>query len=295
MIKKLLFNSRLSKKYVKRRDFLKILALSALGSGTAFEAFANKALAYTASISSPFDDHIRDYLYKMKHFDSPHRDDIRIDRAGYHTFKSMVKRLNRLEEMVGHGRFHILGLDEGIKIARDYASIGEFSTEELYLMEKLFYTDAIQYGFLGEKNLQGFTDRIKKSDVIYIPRQGNYLYRGHPLETFNKIRQQAGENVTLTSGVRGVMKQFLLFLNKAYKNQGNFSLASRSLAPPGYSFHGNGDFDVGQAGFGALNFTEKFTTTDAYQNLCDLGYLKLRYELDNSVGVRFEPWHIRIT
>jgi len=295
MIKKMLFNSRLPEQYVKRRDFLKILVFSALGSGAALEALANKAVAYTAFISRPFDDHIRDYIHKMKHFDSPHRDDIKIDRAGYHTFKSMVKRLNRLEEVVGHGRFHILGFDEGISLARDFSFIGEFPREELDLMEDLFYRDAAQYGFLGDKTLPGITDRINKNDVIYISQQGNYLYKGRSFEMFKKMRQQAGENVTLTSGVRGVMKQFLLFLNKAYKNQGNLSLASRSLAPAGYSFHGNGDFDVGQAGFGALNFTEKFTTTDAYQNLCDLGYLTLRYELDNLVGVRFEPWHIRIT
>jgi hypothetical protein len=295
MIQKLLFNSRFPEKNVKRRDFLKILALSALSSGAAFESLANKALAYTASISDPLDDHIRDYLYKMKHFDSPHIDDIRIDRAGYQTFRSMVKRLNRLEEMAGHGRFHILGFDEGIKLARDYAFIGEFSRDELNLMEDLFYRDAAEYGFFGDKTLTGITDRINRGDVIYISEQGNYLYKDRSFAIFKKIRQQTGDNVTLTSGVRGVMKQFLLFLNKTYKNQGNLSLASRSLAPPGYSFHGNGDFDVGQAGFGALNFTEKFITTDAYKNLCDLGYLTLRYELDNSVGVRFEPWHIRIT
>jgi len=295
MINKLLFNKQLPEKHVKRRDFLKILVLSALGSGATFETLANKAVAYTASISGPFDDHIRDYLYKMKHFDSPHIDDIKIDRAGYYTFKSMVKRLNRLEELVGHGRFHILGFDEGIKLAKDFAFIGEFSREELDLMEDLFYRDATQYGFLGDKTLTGVTDRINRGDVIYIPQQGNYLYKGRSLEMYNKIRQQTGEKVTLTSGVRGVLKQFLLFLNKTYKNQGNLSLASRSLAPPGYSFHANGDFDVGQAGFGALNFTEKFITTDAYKNLCDLGYLTLRYELNNPVGVRFEPWHIRIT
>ncbi len=295
MIQKLLFNRRLAEKHVKRRDFLKILALSAFGSGAALEALANKAIAYTSSISSPFDDHIRDYLYKMKHFDSPHRDDIKIDRAIYYTFKSMVKRLNRLEEIVGHGNFHILSLDEGIKLARDFEFIGEFSSKEFNLMEDLFYRDATQYGFLGEKTLTRMTDRINRDDVIYIPEQGSYLYKDRSFEIYNKIRQQTGENVTLTSGVRGIMKQFLLFLNKAYKNQGNLSLASRSLAPPGYSFHANGDFDVGQAGFGALNFTEKFTTTYAYKNLCDLGYLTLRYELDNPVGVRFEPWHIRIT
>ena len=90
------------------------------------------------------------------------------------------------------------------------------------------------------------------------------------------------------------MKQFLLFLNKVYDSNGNLSLASRSLAPPGYSFHGNGDFDVGQVGYGALNFTGRFTETEVYKKLSERGYLKLRYPQDNMLGVRYEPWHIKI-
>ncbi len=295
MIKKLLEYVRFADKNIKRRDFLKILGLSLLANGVAFDAYAKKIKVYSASLSNPSDDHIRDYLYKMRHFDSPHRDDIMISRDVYHVFKSMVKRLRRLEELVGHGRFHILGFDDALIFARTYPIVGEFSREELDLMEELYYKDARRYGFFGDKTLPGITDRIKKSEVNYISRHGNYLYRGRPQEMFNKIRRQVGKTVMLTSGVRGVMKQFLLFLNKAYKNHGNLSLSSRSLAPPGYSFHANGDFDVGQVGFGVLNFTERFTTTDAYQSLCELGYLKLRYEIDNPFGVRYEPWHIRIT
>jgi hypothetical protein len=72
------------------------------------------------------------------------------------------------------------------------------------------------------------------------------------------------------------------------------SMASRSLAPPGYSFHGVGDFDVGKKGYGIYNFTEKFTGTNVYHRLADLGYLKFRYGPDNNLGVRFEPWHIKV-
>jgi len=90
------------------------------------------------------------------------------------------------------------------------------------------------------------------------------------------------------------MKQFLLFLNKVYICNGNLSLASRSLAPPGYSFHGNGDFDVGQAGLGAFNFTDRFTDTEVFKRLSELGYLKLRYPKGNPLGVRYEPWHIKV-
>jgi LAS superfamily LD-carboxypeptidase LdcB len=74
-----------------------------------------------------------------------------------------------------------------------------------------------------------------------------------------------GNKVILTSGIRSIIKQLTLFLNKAYKNNGNISLASRSLAPPGYSYHAIGDFDVGQVGFGVANFTEKFTTTKVFK------------------------------
>jgi LAS superfamily LD-carboxypeptidase LdcB len=90
------------------------------------------------------------------------------------------------------------------------------------------------------------------------------------------------------------MKQFLLFLNKAYRSRGNLSVASRSLAPPGYSFHGVGDFDVGQVGFGIANFSSRFTTTKVFKRLRDLGYIELRYPKGNLLGVRFEPWHIKV-
>ena len=86
----------------------------------------------------------------------------------------------------------------------------------------------------------------------------------------------------------------MLFLNKVVRSNGNLSLASRSLAPPGYSYHGIGDFDVGQIGLGSDNFTERFTTTSVYKRLNEQGYVKIRYPLDNLLGVRFEPWHIKV-
>ncbi len=44
-------------------------------------------------------------------------------------------------------------------------------------------------------------------------------------------------------------------------------MASRSIAPVGYSYHGIGDFDVGIKGWGFENFTDKFATTDEYSRL----------------------------
>lgn len=280
---------------MKRRDFLKILAIGVIGWGITPEALAQKFVFPSGYFSEILDDHIKDYLNKMKNFNKPHKDDIYVERAIYKTFKSSVMRLRRLQQMVGYSNFRILSFDDGIRIARKFSQVGEFSKAEIRFMEMVFYSEARRYGFIGKKPIREITDIIRKDEIIKVPYTGNHLYKGLPLETYTKIKQQLGEQVILTSGIRGVMKQFLLFLNKANKKHGNLSLASRSLAPPGYSFHSNGDFDVGKVGFGVLNFTERFTTTEVYKRLTELGYLKLRYHQQNLLGVRFEPWHIKVT
>ncbi len=280
---------------MKRRDFLKILAMGAIGLGITPEVFARNMKILPNNPSETLDDHIRDYLNKMKHFNRPHDDDVQINNAIYKIFESTVMRFRRLQKLVGFGNFHILSFDDGLKIARNYSRVGEFTKAEIRFMEMIFYAEAQRYGFLGHKPLNNLTDLIKIKKVIKVPYAGNYLYKGLPLTTFNKIKKQLGDQVILTSGLRGIMKQFLLFLNSAYKSNGNLSLASRSLAPPGYSFHGNGDFDVGQAGFGVANFTEQFANTDVFRKLNELGYLKLRYPQNNLKGVRFEPWHIKVS
>ncbi len=279
---------------MKRREFLKTLTFGVIGLGIAPELMAQNNEFGSATAPDQIDDHIKDYLHKMARFNKPHKDDILIDNITYNIFKSTVKRLRRLQQLVGHGNFQVLSLDQARKFGNSYSQVGEFTDEELRFMEMIFYEEAQHYGFFGKKPLKKFTKRINKKKVYKVPYTGNYLYKGVPLETFERIKQQVGEQLILTSGVRGVMKQFLLFLNKVYKADGNLSLASRSLAPPGYSFHGIGDFDVGQVGFGAANFTERFTKTEIYERLSDLGYLKLRYHEQNLLGVRFEPWHIKI-
>ncbi len=236
---------------------------------------------------------ISDYQKKMKNFNKPHKDDIVVSSADTKTFDSLIKRIMRVQRIVGHGHFQLYSLDDAIKAGKNYSRIGPFSREELKFMETIFYNDASRYGFFGQKTLNNITDKTKSRDVFKVPYTGNYIYRGVPLDMYRQIGKQVGKNATLTSGVRGIMKQFYLFLNKAAKNGKNLSLASRSLAPPGYSFHGNGDFDVGQVGFGLSNFTERFTTTNVFKRLYDLGYLKLRYPEKNYLGVRFEPWHIK--
>ena len=279
---------------MKRRDFLKAAVIVVIGGSFVPEALAEILQIPQFSTPKNFDSYIKDYLYKMRNFDAHHQKDVWLSRKQFQLLKSCVTRFKRLQRTVGHGNFYLLDFDQAIRFARNYSRVGRFPKEELNFLEMIFYADAGIYGFFGEKPLQNLTSRVQKQKVTKIPYTGNYLYKGPPVETYEKIKRDLGDQVILTSGVRSVIKQFLLFLDKAYQSNGNLSLASRSLAPPGYSYHGIGDFDVGQVGYGVDNFTERFTTTEVYKKLRDLGYVNIRYVRDNLLGVRFEPWHIKV-
>nr|NJM03426.1 peptidase M15 [Desulfobacula sp.] len=277
---------------MERRCFLKQAALALTLAAFPFTETHGEAPA--SDPSGSVDNHIKDRLIKQRLFDTVFEDDIFLDEALLPQLDSSLARLQKVQALVGYSNFCLLDFDEALKAAKAYAAIGEFSKPELDFLEMIFYSQGETYGFMGEKPIKTITGKISKNKVEKIPFTGNYLYQGRPAELYQEIRRQVGNGVILTSGVRSVMKQFLLFLSKAKAGRGNLSLASRSLAPPGYSFHGIGDFDVGQQGYGTRNFTEAFTQTPVYKKLIDLGYLKFRYERDNNLGVRFEPWHIEV-
>lgn len=280
---------------MNRRCFLKSASAVIVGAGFAPEALAG--ILITDPPADLIDDesvYLKDYLFKMRHFNAHHDNDIYLSPADFVTLKDILARMKRLQKTVGFGNFYLLSFDEAIGIARSYEAVGAFTTGELSFLEKIFYADGAIYGFLGEKPFKHLTDDIRKDRVVRDRATGNYLYKGKALETYLRIKDMLGEEVVLTSGVRSVIKQFMLFLSKAYESDGNLSMASRSLAPPGYSYHGIGDFDVGQVGYGEFNFTERFTETDVFKRLVEMGYLKLRYHQDNMLGVRFEPWHIKV-
>ncbi len=278
---------------MERREFLRTLAGGLIGMGLGGEALAGGNNGQ-AVLEEKYDDHIKDYLSKMRYFYRPHKDDVYLNLEELPLLESCVGRLTSLQKMVGYGNFYILNLDGAVKIAHEYSQVGPFTKAELDFLEKIFYQDGGVYGFLGDKPLKNITDRISRRTVVKVPGTGNYLYRGVPLETYQRITREVGDRVILTSGVRSIMKQFLLFLNKAAKTKGNLSLASRSLAPPGYSYHGVCDFDVGQVGLGVSNFSSRFMQTEVYKRLMDLDYVDLRYPEGNFLGVRFEPWHIKV-
>lgn len=246
------------------------------------------------SDTPPKNDEIRDYLNRMKHFDAHFPSDVLIAPNEGSLLASCVGKLKQVEQIVGYSRFTVIPFALALAIARNYSQAEPFSRRELDFLERIFYSDARAYGFLGKRTLHRLDHEIEGRDIQKVSGTAHFLYRGRALETYQKVKGEMGAELVLTSGVRGVVKQMLLFLNKAHNNRGNLSLASRQLAPPGYSFHGIGDLDVGKAGFGAQNFTERFMMTDVFRRLSQRGYLSLRYPQNNLLGVRYEPWHIKV-
>ena len=147
---------------------------------------------------------------------------------------------------------------------------------------------------MGDKVTEKLTSTIKKSETKKIAQTGHFLFRGRSEKLYQKLKNDIGGSITLTSGIRSIVKQTHLFIAKTIQSEGNLSKASRSLAPPGHSYHGIGDFDVGKVGYGSKNFTEAFSSTDEFKKLVDLGYVSIRYPRNNMLGVRYEPWHVKV-
>jgi D-alanyl-D-alanine carboxypeptidase len=234
------------------------------------------------------------YEQKMLNYEHAHLDDVFLAPDKFALVVAVFKRMGRVQSLVGHGNFNVICFDELLGYARQSAVVGAFPLAEVDFLEELFAGDARRYGFMGEKVILALTDRVPDKNTVRLPRTGHFLFRGDAQRLYAKLVRDLNHGVVLTSGIRGVVKQTHLFLAKTIQAKGNLSRASRSLAPPGHSFHGIGDFDVGKVGFGAKNFTEAFAQTDEFKRLVDLGYVAIRYPQDNRLGVRYEPWHIKV-
>jgi len=233
-------------------------------------------------------------LEKVRNFNGDFADDVYLSQIERPVLHSLFVRLKRAQRLVGHGNYNLLGFDQLFKYGRHYPEVGEFTPAELQLIEKLFFTEARKYGFYGEKVTKDLTARIPTQEAVKIPQSGHFLFKGESKAYYQKLRRDIGDSVILTSGIRGNVKQTHLFVAKCLESSYNLSKASRSLAPPGHSYHGIGDFDVGSCGWGYSNFTDKFAETDEFKRMQDLGYVQIRYTKDNRYGVRFEPWHIKV-
>ncbi len=237
---------------------------------------------------------LRKYLTKMDNFEHAHGEDVYLDSQRFPLLVSSFKRLDRVQNLVGHGNFNVLSFDEMRVYGKRYRSIGAFSRAELDFLEETFSDNVSRYGFFGEKVTTELTMVVPNKDRIKVPRTGHFLFKGDSYRLYGKVKKDLGSEIVLTSGIRSIVKQTHLFLAKTIQTKGNLSQASRSLAPPGHSFHGVGDFDVGKVGFGRKNFTSEFARTKEFRKLVDLGYVNMRYPQDNLLGVRYEPWHIKV-
>ena len=216
---------------------------------------------------------------KARDFDRSYDDDIWIEDERWDLLVRTAARLDRSQRyhrprpLQPPRAFRTL-----LAFGRSFHDIGDFETDEIELLEELFQADARRYGFLGEK-----TDHLARGRATGARSQAHR--RAPATGCCRAPRSRSTSRSAATSatasysppGVRGLAKQYHLFLTKAVATQGNLSQAARSLAPPGYSFHAVGDFDIGKLGLGSDNFTDRFAETDEFKKLIDLGYVDIRY------------------
>jgi len=214
-----------------------------------------------------------------------------------HEYKLVVdirKRLMRVRRHVGYANFNYISLDDTLYFARNYSSIGNFTKDEIRLIEKIFGTDPKQFGFYGQKTINNISNKIDSNKLVKIRHSGHFVYNGKPLKDYKRLIKDVGSNLILTSGVRNVVKQLDLYLSKVISEKGNLTNASRVIAPPAYSYHTVSDFDIGKKGWGFKNFTSAFADTKEFYEMRKLDYVGIRYTVNNKDGVRFEPWHVKV-
>jgi len=220
--------------------------------------------------------------------------DIYLSKDEWQHLVSLNDRLKRVKRHVGFANFNLISYSETLFYARNYYRIGAFTKKELELMDKLFQEDQNQYGFYGAKTCSDIDNKIANKEVEKIPFTGHFLFKGKALEDYESLKKDVGNTLILTSGVRNIMKQLSLYVNKIYNCRGNITKASKSIAPPAYSYHTISDFDVGRKGWGYKNFTADFASTYEFNKMIQLDYIGMRYNMNNSDGVRFEPWHVEV-
>ena len=220
--------------------------------------------------------------------------DIYLSREEWELLVSVNSRLKRVKRHVGFANFNLLSYKDTLFYARNYRGIGAFTKKEQDLIDRLFQEDQNQYGFHGSKTCNNIHNTISRKDVTKIPYTGHFLFKGKAEEDYTNLKKDVGNTLILTSGVRNVVKQLSLYVNKIYNCRGNITKASRSIAPPAYSYHTISDFDVGRKGWGYKNFTSDFASTFEFNKMIQLDYIGMRYNMNNSDGVRFEPWHVEV-
>ena len=220
--------------------------------------------------------------------------DVYLSKEEWLLLVSVNSRLKRLKKHIGFANFNLLSFNDSLFYARNYYKIGAFTKKEIAFVDKLFNENPSKYGFYGPQTCFNINNKISKKEVEKISYTGHYVFKGKPQEDYTNLKKDVGDTLILTSGVRNVVKQLSLYTNKIYNCRGNMTKASRSIAPPAYSYHTVSDFDVGRKGWGYKNFTADFASTQEFSKMQKLDYIGMRYNKNNKDGVRFEPWHVEV-
>ena len=268
---------------MNRRNFLKIAGSSVIIAPSII----------VTSLEAKFDLNISpiDALFSKVSNNKP---DVFLEDKFVEDFKNVRNKLKLVQRHVGYGNFNVISFDSLLKTARWSSKIDRFTKSELEFLESIFYYNPSEHGFFGDRISSNITDKINKKDITKIPRTGHYLFKGKPQDTYTEMSKDIGNTIVLTSGVRSIVKQTKLFLDKLENTQGNITIAAKSLAPPAFTYHSVGDFDVGKKGFGYANFTERFALTEEFLKMRKLKYIDMRYTVNNKDGVRYEPWHVKV-
>ena len=146
------------------------------------------------------EDHVKDSLTrleKIKRFDEDLAGDIWVDKADVKVFYSLAKKLNKLRAYVGYGNFNLISFDEFLKLSHKNSKLQDLSIAELNLFEKLFFADAEEYGFYGEKVITTQTYSFSRNNCKKIPRTGHYLMKGKAEELYGDLRKKLAMTLSL--------------------------------------------------------------------------------------------------
>ncbi|WP_416884739.1 hypothetical protein, partial [Marinospirillum sp.] len=149
---------------------------------------------------------------RVRYFESVFDDDYFLPQEKMQVMRSTYQRLDRVQSIVGHGNFNLLSFDEALLYARNYSEIGAFAQAEIDFLDELYHTDARLYGFYGDRVLDTVTARIPRNEVQRIPGTGHFLFRGQSSHFYDRLLNEVGDDLVLTSGVRSMVKQMHLFL-----------------------------------------------------------------------------------
>lgn len=205
-------------------------------------------------------------------------------------FRKLAARLRAAADVLGYGNFNLVSFDE-VRVAAQRTRAGAFTAGEERDFEAVFQLDPQRIGFFGERVVHDLSFSLPRERLVAVRGTPHLLYP-QASELFDKARAKIGNQLIVTSGVRGVPKQLLLFLQHAARD--SINPTRHSVAPPGFSYHAVGDMDVGDARLGAANFTSAFARSDIYRQLQQMPEIRFRYPENNQLGVIFEPWHIAV-